>query len=82
MLALRMATIVRVCAGEGKMSSKQRSREPTRQWLAGLAITICALIGLFGFWRLAPGATFIIACLALVGMVISFWFAGRDANRS
>lgn len=57
-------------------------KESTRAWLSGLAITITALVGLFGFWHLAPGATFIVACLAIVGLVISFWVAGGPTNRS
>lgn len=52
--------------------------EDTRKWLSGLAITVTALLGLFGFWHLAPGATFAVACLAIVALVISFWFAGGD----
>ena len=48
-----------------------------RSWLAGLAVTITTLVCLFGFWRLAPGTTFVIAALALVGMIVSFWIAGR-----
>lgn len=53
--------------------------ESSRAWLAGVAITLTILISLFGFWHLSPGPTFIISVLALFGVVISFWFAGRDA---
>jgi hypothetical protein len=80
--ALRQTGIVRVWGMRMDMSSKHRRSEPIRQWLAGLAIVLCTLIGLFGFWHLAPGATFIVACLAIVGLVISFWIAGGPTNRS
>ncbi|MHA3840620.1 hypothetical protein ACX0GZ_05300 [Sphingomonas aestuarii] len=53
-------------------------KESTRRWLAGLAITLTTVIALFGFWRLSPGLTFLIACVALVGLIISFWIAGKD----
>ncbi len=55
---------------------RNTKRESGRAWLSGLAITVTTLVALFGFWHLAPGATFIIACLALVGLVIAFWVAG------
>ena len=61
--------------------SRPRSprRETTRAWLSGLAITITTLIALFGFWHIAPGTTFIIACVALVGLGISLFIAKPDA---
>jgi hypothetical protein len=63
-----------------------RPRSPrhasTRSWLSGLAITITTLVGLFGFWRLAPGTTFIIACVALVGLVVSLFLYRSDPNQS
>lgn len=49
-----------------------------RRWLSGLAITVTCLVGLFGFWRLSPGLTFIIACAALIGCGAAFWVAGKD----
>jgi len=52
-------------------------RESTRSWLAGLAITVTTLVGLFAFWRLSPGATFIVACVALVGLLAALWVAGK-----
>jgi len=36
------------------------------------------LIALFGFWRISPGITFIVATLALAGMIIAFWVAGKQ----
>ena len=53
-------------------------RESRRAWLSGLAITLTSLIALFGFWRLAPGITFLIASVALVGLLIALWVAGKD----
>lgn len=52
-------------------------KESTRAWLAGLAIVVTTLIGLFAFWRLAPGVTFIVACVALISLVIALWIAGK-----
>lgn len=52
-------------------------RESRRAWISGLAITLTALTALFGFWRLAPGATFIVALIAAIGLVIALWVAGK-----
>jgi len=60
-----------------KASMKKDSR---RAWISGLLITLTVLVALFGFWRLSPGATFIIACLALVAFAIAFWMAGEPRN--
>jgi hypothetical protein len=53
------------------MSPNTRSmgKDSTRAWLSGLAIVITALVGLFAFWRLSPGTTYIVACIALIGLV-------------
>jgi len=56
---------------------RPKKAETGRDWLAGLAVTITTLVCLFGFWRLAPGTTFIIAVIALVAMIVSFWVAGK-----
>lgn len=52
--------------------------ESRRAWISGLAITLTTLIALFGFWRISPGITFIVATLALAGMIIAFWVAGKQ----
>lgn len=52
--------------------------ETRRQWISGLAITLTALVCLFGFWRLSPGATFVVASVALVALVGFFWLAGKS----
>ena len=52
--------------------------ELKRQWVFGLAITVTALVSLFGFWRLSPGITFVIASVALCALVVFFWFAGKS----
>ena len=49
-----------------------------RLWLARLAITLTALICLFAFDHLAPKVTFVIAVLALIGLMIAFWQAGKN----
>jgi divalent metal cation (Fe/Co/Zn/Cd) transporter len=56
---------------------RPKKAETSRDWLAGLAVTITTLVCLFGFWRLAPGTTFIVAIIALAAMIISFWIAGK-----
>jgi hypothetical protein len=53
-------------------------QQSTRKWLSLLAISVTSLVALFGFWRLAPGVTFIIAALALIGLVAALWAAGKD----
>jgi hypothetical protein len=55
--------------------------ETKRQWISGLAITVTTLVCLFAFWRLSPGATFIIAFGSLVALLALFWFAGKPSNR-
>jgi hypothetical protein len=49
-----------------------------RGWISGLAIILTALVALFGFWRLSPGLTFVIACVALIGLIAALWVAGKD----
>ena len=64
---------------DAQMSRRSpRKKETPRSWLSGLAIVLTTLIALFGFWRLSPEITFVVACLALVGLCISFWIAGKD----
>jgi hypothetical protein len=53
-------------------------RQSTRKWLSLLAIPVTCLVALFGFWRLAPGVTFIVAVIALIGLVAALWIAGRE----
>ena len=57
--------------------SKVVPKDSIRTWLSGLAIIVTALVALFGFWRLSPGVTFVVACLALVGLVTALWLAGK-----
>ena len=52
-------------------------KESMRAWLSGLAITLTTLVGLFAFWRLSPGTTFIVACVALIGLLAALWIAGK-----
>lgn len=54
----------------------RRRKDTTRQWLSGLAITLTALICLFGFWRLSPAATFVVAGVAFVALIVFFWVHG------
>lgn len=59
------------------MSSDHQSR---RRWLSGLAVTLATIVAYLAFWRLAPGTTFIVGCLALVGIVIAGWAYGGRAD--
>lgn len=60
--------------------SRMRSKPPEtkRAWLSGLAITVTTLVGLFGFWHLSPGLTYIVACIALVGLIASIFLMPND----
>ena len=58
--------------------NKSVPKDSKRAWLSGLAIVVTTLVALFGFWRISPGATFVIACLALAGLVIALWMAGKS----
>lgn len=65
---------MRVCTWKDEMSrDRPRQSEQRRTWLSGLAISVTTLVALFGFWHLAPGATFAIAVVALIGLVISLF---------
>lgn len=52
--------------------------ETRRQWISGLVITLTVIVSYLGFWHLAPGITFAIACVALAICIITMWIAGRD----
>lgn len=66
--------------------SRPRSRplESRRAWLSGLAVIITTIVSYMAFWRLAPGITFIVGCVALVTMLVAAWIAGgeRAPNQS
>ena len=49
-----------------------------RQWVSGLGITLTGLVCLFGFWRITPGATFVISSVSFIALVVFFWSAGRN----
>ena len=53
-------------------------KQPLRKRVSHFAIPITCLVALFGFWRLSPGVTFIIAMIAFVGLVAALWMAGKD----
>ncbi len=58
-------------------------RESTRAWLSGLAVTLTTIVSYLAFWRLAPGTTFVVGCVALAGMIAAAWIYGGEklANR-
>ncbi len=51
-----------------------------RKWLSGLAVTLTTIVTYMAFWRLAPVTTFVIGCLAFIGMIIAAWWFGKGAN--
>lgn len=57
-------------------------RDSRRAWLSGLAITLTTIVSYLAFWRLSPGATFVIGGTALVALIIFLWRAGPDGNGS
>jgi uncharacterized membrane protein YhhN len=62
--------------------SRMEQRPPsTRSWLSGLVITVTTIVALFGFWRLAPVVTFLVACFALAALVVALWIAGGPTNQ-
>lgn len=64
------------------MSSPEKSpKQSTRAWISGLAVTLTTIVSYLAFWRLAPGTTFVIGCVALVGMVIAAWVFGGKTER-
>ena len=65
---------------ETSAMSKVVRRESTRAWLSGLSIVVTTLIGLFAFWRLSPGATFIVASVAFLGLMVALWAAGKESD--
>ena len=64
-----------------RVAKAERPRETRRRWIAGLAITLTTIISYMAFWHLAPVATFLIGCAALVACVIAFWIAGGARDR-
>jgi len=63
----------RACYAAG-MSPQGRKTALKRISLASIPLT--AIVALVGFWRLAPGVTFIIAAIALVALIVAMWSAG------
>jgi hypothetical protein len=64
------------------MRARRQAREKIawQSWLSGLAVTLTSTICLFGFWRISPGTTYIIALIALVGLVFALWVAGKHPD--
>lgn len=59
-----------------------RARRSRRAWLSGLAVTLTTIISYMAFWRLSPGVTFIVGCLALVGLTVAGWVLGGSEPAS
>lgn len=47
--------------------------EAERKRVSGLAVILTALICLFGFSHLNPGATFAVAAAGLMALIVFFW---------
>ena len=78
--ALRSVTIMRLYHMRTAMSlpPKHKRSQSRRAWLSGVAVTLCTIIAYFAFWHLAPVATFLIGCAALVGIAVAVWVAGGE----
>lgn len=50
------------------------------QRLSLAAIPIVTVLAMVGFWRLAPGVTFVLAVLALLALIVFLWAAGKEPN--
>jgi hypothetical protein len=61
---------------------KSKAGQSTRAWLAGLAVTLTTIIAYMAFWHLWPIATFVIGCLAFVGLLFAGWWLGAETNQS
>lgn len=71
-----------------RIGSHVGQRQPTgargsrRAWLSGLAVTLTTIISYMAFWRLSPGVTFIVGCLALLGLIVAGWVLGGSEPAS
>lgn len=55
-------------------------RESRRVWISGLLVTLTTIVAYLAFWHLAPIPTFVVGCVALIGMLFASWWFGRKAN--
>ncbi len=60
--------------------NSQMKRDSQRGWISGLAVTLTTIVAYLAFWRLAPVPTFVVGCAALVGMLATAWWFGKEAN--
>lgn len=60
------------------MSRHRNERNRVARNWANIALLPATVLCLVAFWKLAPGATFVIAVVALIAMIVSFWVAGKD----
>lgn len=75
-------TYVRFLAvGDYVVSKKFSYKEPFRTWLTGLAVTLATIICYFAFWRLSPGTTFLVGCVALVSLIALSWRYGKAERK-
>ena len=52
----------------------------TRRWLSGLAVTVATIVSYLAFWHLSPALTFIIGCVAFVGLCVAAWIHGGQES--
>ena len=64
-----------MCYTTAMRPSGQKS---TVRRLAFAILPVAAIVAMIGFWRLAPGPTFVIAALAVVVMLAALWAAGKE----
>jgi type II secretory pathway component PulM len=62
-------------------SALKDSQGSRRTWLSGLAVTLTTIVAYLAFWRLAPGTTFIVGCIALVCLVIAGWVFSHPSRQ-
>lgn len=55
-------------------------KDSHRTWLSGLAVTLTTIVAYLAFWRLSPGVTFLVGCIALLGLIVAGFVLG-GANR-
>ena len=46
--------------------------------LVGLAVTLTIIVAYFAFWHLSPVVTFVVGCVALVGLGVAAWVLGGE----
>lgn len=64
------------------MSRESRSTQSFRDWLTGVIVIVATIVAYIGFARVSVGATFIIASVIFVGLVLFLWRVGVQKQRT